>query len=114
MNEPTAGQPCPHCGALIDNRTLGKMWGNRMKPLLGHRQQYNRFAALSPEERKVEATKAINARWARYRAEKTAKAQAAQREMSSAEAPKPAPSVIDNLNEIDRILKEERGTWIAK
>jgi hypothetical protein len=50
--------------------------------------------------------KANQARWDKYRAGKTAKAQAAQREMAAADAP-PAPpaSTLASFDVIDSILK---------
>ena len=100
---------CPYCQHPIDNKTLGKMWGQRMKPLMGHRKLYNRFALLTPEERKAEAHKANQARWDKYRAGKTAKAQAAQKEMAAADAPKAEPTpTLASFDVIDTILKGEK------
>jgi len=61
---------CPCCGVrfVIDDKTLGKLWGKRMKARRMGRPFNSRFAKMTAEERKFAAKAAAEARWAAHRA----------------------------------------------
>ena len=94
--------PCPHCGlpVTIDDKTLSRLWGARMKARRGDRPARTRFSSMTEDERKAAAAEASNARWTAYRA----------RSHASIAAPKVEPpkkhSVLESLDALDALLKE--------
>ena len=93
---------CPCCGVdvVIDDKTLSRLWGARMKARRGDRPARNRFSSMTEDERKAAAAEASNARWTAYRA----------RSHASIAAPKVEPpkkhSVLESLDALDALLKE--------
>ena len=93
---------CPNCSlpVIIDDKTLGKLWGQRMKARRAGRPVNSRFAKMTEDERKIAAKAAADARWTAHRA---------AAHQSNAAPPVEQPkkhSIIDSLNELDAIIKE--------
>jgi hypothetical protein len=93
---------CPTCGVpvIIDDKTLSRLWGQRMKARRAGRPVNSRFAKMTEDQRKVAATAAANARWTAHRAAVH----------QSIAAPKPEPpkkhSILESLDALDALIKE--------
>lgn len=94
--------PCCNTPVVIDDKTLGKLWGTRMKARRVGRPDNSRFAKMTAEQRKIAATEAAQARWSAHRAAKH----------NSIAAPPPEPpkkqTVLARLDAMADLFKESK------
>ena len=92
--------PCCNVPVIIDDKTLSRLWGQRMKARRQGRPAVSRFSKMTEDERKVAAKAAADARWTAYRAN-------VHQSIAAPVVQQPKKhSIIDSLNELDAIIKE--------
>ena len=93
---------CSCCGVpvVIDDKTLSKLWGQRMKARRQGRPAVSRFSKMTEDERKVAAKAAADARWTAYRAN-------VHQSIAAPVVVQPKKhSIMESLDALDALIKE--------